>query len=168
MAQDTITVVGKSSPLPVDCTETHHLKYTKQGSHNIRSLVVDDDNTILTYVSNMLVKLGFQKVETAQTKPEVMNRLTDGPYHLLITDLEMPDMNGYQLSDTIKKEAHDTKVIIMTGRPEKDCLEMITTGRVDGWIFKPFGFYDLRNMLGRLGVLNDNSPGTRAYHSDCD
>jgi len=54
----------------------------------------------------------------------------------------MPDMNGYHLTQTIKKNAHETKTIIMTGRHENDCLKMMTSQRVDGWLFKPFVLKD--------------------------
>lgn len=136
-------VAVSASPLDMDGRRTHHLKQYKPSAHLIRCLVVDDDRTILKYVARMLAMLGFQEVETAQRQPEVMEKLVTGPYALLITDLEMPDMNGYHLTQKIKKNAHETKVIIMTGRPEDDCLEMMASQWVDGWLFKPFGLKKL-------------------------
>lgn len=138
------------SPLAMEGGRTPHLKEYKPIAHLFRCLVVDDDRTILKYVARMLAMLGFQEVETAQRQPEVMNKLITGPYALLITDLEMPDMNGYHLAQTIKKNAHETKVIIMTGRAEDDCLEMMASQRVDGWLFKPFGLKQLGPMLSLL------------------
>ena len=143
-------VAVSPSPLAMDGKRTRHLKQHKPSAHLIRCLVVDDDHTILKYVAHMLAMLGVQEVETAQRQPEVMEKLITGPYALLITDLEMPDMNGYHLAQTIKKNAHETKVIIMTGRPEDDCLEMMASQRVDGWLFKPFGLKQLGPMLSLL------------------
>jgi DNA-binding response OmpR family regulator len=67
---------------------------------------------------------------------------------------------------------HDTTVIIMTGRPEDDCLEMMATRWVDGWLFKPFGLKELRNLLQRLGLLKDRYltraqpiPATEYWHT---
>lgn len=99
-------VAVSASPLAMDGRRTRHLKQNKPSVHPIRCLVVDDDQTILKYVTHMLAMLGFKEVETAQRQPEVMNKLIAGPYALLITDLEMPDMNGYHLTQTIKKHAH--------------------------------------------------------------
>lgn len=144
-------VAVSASPLAMDGRWTRHLKQYKPSAHLIRCLVVDDDRTILKYVARMLAMLGFQEVEIAQRQPEVMNKLIAGPYALLITDLEMPAMNGYHLAQKIKKNAHETKVIIMTGRPEDDCLEMMATRWVDGWLFKPFGLKKLGSMLSFLG-----------------
>ncbi|MDY6822768.1 MAG: hypothetical protein SWH68_03080 [Thermodesulfobacteriota bacterium] len=42
---------------------------------------------------------------------------------------------------------------IMTGRHEDDCLEMMISRWVDGWLFKPFGLKELRSMLLSLGLL---------------
>jgi CheY-like chemotaxis protein len=131
---------------------TRHLKQYKPSAHLIRCLVVDDDRTILKYVARMLAMLGFQEVEIAQRQPEVMNKLIAGPYELLITDLEMPDMNGCHLAQTIKKNTHEIKVIIMTGRHKDDCLEIMASQWVDGWLFKPFGLKKLDSMLSLLEV----------------
>jgi CheY-like chemotaxis protein len=148
-------MTGYSNPPPSAAMETHYLKQKQQNSYPLRSLVVDDDNMILETVTQMLVGLGCREVETAQKKPEVMNKLTAGPYDLLVTDLEMPDMNGYHLTQKVKKEMHDTKVIIMTGRPMADCLEMMAARWVDGWLFKPFGLKELQSMLQWLGLFKD-------------
>ena len=147
------TVENKASSLASRCFETPYPKQKRKGAHPVRSLVVDDDNTILNYVAQMLTNIGLQTVKTAQKIPEVMNELATGSYDLLVTDLEMPDINGYQLAHEIKKEAHDIKVIIMTGRPEEACLDMMATQRADGWLFKPFGLNELRSKLKGLGLV---------------
>jgi CheY-like chemotaxis protein len=133
--------------------ETHYPHQTKRNRRNLRCLVVDDDKIVLKFVAFMLSRLGYHKVDTAQEKPELMNKLATGSYDILVTDLEMPDMNGFDLSHKIRKEVHDTKVIIMTGRHKSECLEMMKAEWVDGWLFKPFGVKELRSKLIGLGVV---------------
>jgi CheY-like chemotaxis protein len=132
--------------------ETYDPVQNKQGGHHLRSLVVDGDYTILSVVARMLTKLGYHGVETAQENSEAMTKLTLGHYDLLVTDLEMPGMNGYHLTRKIKNERRDTKVIIMTGHAKHECGEMMVTRWVDGWLFKPFGLMELRNMLLHVGL----------------
>lgn len=152
-----VRTVGNRPPLSdVDVEKIHLLNSGGQDGHHLRSLVVDDDHTMTDIVAHMLTLIGFKNVQTAQNRPEVMERLNQRPFDLLVTDLEMPDMNGFHLSKKIKQEMHDTKVIIMTGRHEDDCLEMMATQWVDGWLFKPFGWKDLRAMIQRLGLLKNN------------
>ena len=145
-------VENRPPPFAVDDIEMHHRKQKKPVAHPLRCLVVDDDGNVLKIVADMLTMIGFQRVDTAQMKPELMNKLATGSYDLLVTDLEMPDMNGFDLSHRIKKEVHDTKVIIMTGRHKNECLEMMQTGWADGWLFKPFGVKELCSKLTGLGL----------------
>ena len=145
------TVENRSPSLLMGGVEPNDRQFRRAG-HQLRCLVVDDDGNVLKIVADMLSMIGFQRVDTAQMKPELMNKLATGSYDLLVTDLEMPDMNGFDLSHRIKKEVHDTKVIIMTGRHKKECLEMMETGWVDGWLFKPFGVKELRSKLIGLGL----------------
>lgn len=159
----TNTIVGRASPVFTGDRETHYAEPNKQGRYHLRSLVVDDDHIVLSVVARMLAKLGYHGVETAQKEPEAMTKLTQGPYDLLVTDLEMPDMNGYHLTQKIKNETKDTKVIIMTGLAKHECEEMMVTPWVDGWLFKPFGLEALRDMLLHLGVLeHENTAFARA------
>ena len=149
-----LTIESKPFPSDPGDTEAHSLKRKSQGGRRLHSLVVDDNDTILNYVAQMLTQLGC-RVDTAKEKPEVMNKVTSGTYDLLVTDLEMPEINGYHLIQRIKKETIGTKAIIMTGRPEGDCLDMMATRWVDGWLFKPFGLNELRAMLKWLRLLKD-------------
>jgi two-component system chemotaxis response regulator CheY len=144
---------GNHAPAQADGgTNTPYPHQTNRDRRNLRCLVVDDDKIILKFVAFMLSRLGYHKVDTAQERPELMNKLATGPYDILVTDLEMPDMNGFDLSHKIKKEVHDTKVIIMTGRHKNECLEMMDARWVDGWLFKPFGVKELRSKLIGLGL----------------
>jgi DNA-binding response OmpR family regulator len=152
MTYASITVENKPPPMAAGDIALHQRKQKKPGAYPLRCLVVDDDGNILKFVSHMLTMIGFQKVDTARKKPELMSKLATGPYDLLVTDLEMPDMNGFHLSQMIKKEMHDTKVIIMTGRHKNDCLDMMESQWVDDWLFKPFGLQELLHKLRGLGL----------------
>jgi CheY-like chemotaxis protein len=152
MASSTQTDESQVPALAVGGEMARYQHQQNKNRRNIRCLVVDDDKIILKFVAFMLSSLGYPKVDTAQAKPELMNKLTKGPYDILVTDLEMPDMNGFDLSHKIKKEVHDTKVIIMTGRHKNECLEMMDARWVDGWLFKPFGVKELRSKLIGLGL----------------
>ena len=60
-------------------------------------LVVDDDHVTRQLVSRMIEGLGFQ-VETANGGIPAMHYLNQSEYDVLVTDLQMPDMDGYALS----------------------------------------------------------------------
>jgi two-component system capsular synthesis sensor histidine kinase RcsC len=153
MTVDVHTVENRPPPSDMGGTKIHPLNSTKQSGNHLRSLVVDDDHMILKFVARMLTMLGFQGVDTAQKQPEVVRMLATGPYDLIVTDLEMPDMNGYHLTHRIKRQMQDANVIIMTGRHKDECLELMASRWVDGWLFKPFGLNELRDMIRLFGLL---------------
>lgn len=62
-----------------------------------RCLIIDDHREIINIVSLMLSGCGY-RLETADNKRDVISKLAATSYDLIVTDLEMPDMNGYQLA----------------------------------------------------------------------
>ena len=87
------TVENRSPSLLMGGVEPNDRQFRRAG-HQLHCLVVDDNEYVLKFVAYLLTKIGFLKVDTAQMKPELMNKLATGSYDLLVTDFEMPDMNG--------------------------------------------------------------------------
>ncbi len=115
----------------------------------LRILVVDDDECLLQTVQQMVEALGF-RTDAANGGLAAMRCLSRSRYDLMITDLQMPDMDGYRLSGWLKKKSKDTKVIVMTGMVPGDVVDYMHTGIVDSWMFKPFSLNSLGGLLGEL------------------
>ena len=115
-----------------------------------RILIVDDNPDILKLVSKMAVCLGYQPT-TAENGVDALYYLTRGHYDLVITDYEMPFIDGYQLADQIKEKHFGTKVIIMTGHCEKEVEDLLDgSGIVDGLLLKPFNLEAMREKIERV------------------
>jgi len=133
-------------------------KLKKRSSNNpLRCLVIDDQRDVLDLVAKMLAALGY-RVDTASNKLGVVSMLTTNSYDLIVTDLKMPDMNGYRLAIEVKSKIQSAKVVIMTGCAESECTEMMSSEWADGWIFKPFGLNELINKLRDLGLSKAEYP----------
>jgi CheY-like chemotaxis protein len=113
-------------------------------------MIVDDDAVVLQLVKRIFESFGYE-VATANGSAEAMADLSVKQYDLVLTDLEMPGMNGYRLGMCVKADSPATRVVIMTGRCRTDIPHSMTDGSMDGWIFKPFGLADMCNTLERLG-----------------
>jgi CheY-like chemotaxis protein len=100
-------------------------------------------------VSLLLQNLGMT-VDAANCGPAAIECLRSCGYDFVVTDLEMPGMDGYKLAARIKLQTPLTKVIIMTGRSPFELEEKMNAGVVDRWLFKPFGGYELRTTLSKL------------------
>lgn len=114
-----------------------------------RVLVVDDEEFMLDIVGRMLQALGFE-VALARGGLEAIESLSRSRYRLVITDLQMPDMNGHALAGWIKHHFQDVAVIIMTGNNPESIRDYVKSGTADRWIFKPFNLNALKTMLGEF------------------
>ena len=122
---------------------------TLSGGVPLSALVVDDDHCLLEVVHQMMAALGF-RVDAATGGIAAMRYLSQAKYDLVVTDLQMPDMDGYALSGWLKHKSKDTKVIVMTGSTHSNVVKYMKTGIVDRWMFKPFSLTELAEIVGEL------------------
>ncbi|MFB3888069.1 MAG: response regulator [Candidatus Bathyarchaeia archaeon] len=85
-------------------------------------LIIDDNEAILHVLGRILTKQGYN-VETARTGNEALEKLSERSFQLAIIDLDLPDMNGFELHKIIGTRSPATKRIILTGLPPKRDLE---------------------------------------------
>ena len=135
-----------------DNSACYHVR-SGNGVSAYRCLVADDDPTILRLVAEMLSELSFQ-VDTAEDGRKAFDRISAHSYDLVVTDLEMPEMNGFLLASRTKHLSGGTKTVIMTGRCHAEVFGMMSTAIVDAWLFKPFGLNELCQTLDDLKIFN--------------
>jgi len=77
-------------------------------------LIVDDEEIILETLVTLIKKFDY-KCETASNGREAYEKLKKQLYDLVITDINMPEMNGLELLKIINKEYPNTDVVVLTG-----------------------------------------------------
>jgi len=117
----------------------------------LTALVVDDSPSTLKLAAAMLKKLGYE-VRTAGEGAEALFHFHNSPCELVLTDYEMPAINGYQLGRKIKSKAPEIRVVIMTGLGRAAVAGLISDETIDGWLFKPFYLEELKTLLERVGL----------------
>jgi CheY-like chemotaxis protein len=120
-------------------------------------LVVDDEPIALNVLAKMLEKLGYF-VETALGSQEAITRLVGAAYSTVITDFDMPTLNGQQLAGWIKQHHPRTKVVIMTGFSSAETVRLKTGGDIDALLFKPIGLKELRDLISDLDLSDPFHP----------
>lgn len=103
----------------------------------LRVLVVDDDKTNLLLIEHYLENLVLH-VETASDGLTALQSFRRSWHDLVITDLQMPYMDGYTLATYVKRESANTVVFIMTGSGRFEVEDYMKAATVDAWFFKPF------------------------------
>jgi YesN/AraC family two-component response regulator len=100
-------------------------------------LIVDDEEGIICTLKNHL-KLEGYSVDTAQSAVEAFGKVKRDKYHIILTDIMMPEMDGIELLREIKSYDALTQVIMMTGYSTMDkTLSALEFGAND-YILKPF------------------------------
>ena len=118
--------------------------------HNV--LVVDDSKTELHHLSSLLTRNGFA-VRTAENGEEAMRRLAEETPDLILMDVVMPGLNGFQLTRSITRDPRWTRVpvIMCTSKnQETDKVWGMRQGARD-YIVKPVNGDEL---LGKIKALN--------------
>jgi len=104
-----------------------------------RILIVDDEQVICQLFQHTLKKRGYF-AETANDGQEALNLCRVQPYHIVITDLKMPRLDGISLLREIKANWPDTEVIVITGYATiESAIEAMKIGASD-FILKPVNF----------------------------
>ena len=114
-----------------------------------RCLVVDDDTIVMRLVADLLSELGYQ-VDMAENGSKALQKIRVCAYDFVLSDLDMPLVNGFLLASRIKSHSRDIRTIIMTGRCHAEVLGLMTTVVVDAWLFKPFNLDELCRVLDDL------------------
>jgi CheY-like chemotaxis protein len=128
-----------------------------------RILVADDNKTIQDVVSKILDFMGFE-VALAGNGVEALALFIENSFDLVLTDLEMPIMDGWSLTHCIKERSPNTPVVLMTGADRETVWKKAERGPVDSVIFKPFRLEDLqRTVQGALAFREGEQGIMRAF-----
>ena len=100
-------------------------------------LVVDDNDTIRGVVSQMLCRLGFA-VLSADSGEKGLALFLKNKFDLVMTDFNMPGMDGINLAHLIKEKSPSTQVVLMTAENKEVILSKIKGTAVAKALFKPF------------------------------
>ncbi|MBA3027517.1 MAG: response regulator [Desulfobacteraceae bacterium] len=116
-------------------------------------LVVDDDELIQTMLAHIINNLGHS-VFLVNNGHEGIHALRYRPFDLIITDLEMPKMDGIGLVSAVRTQSIQTPVILMTGSAREDVMRRASKVRIDHILFKPFHLTEVKSVINKL--LNPN------------
>lgn len=122
-----------------------------------RILVVDDEKQIRDSIKSLLEDTELYSVQTAQDGEAAINLLKQQTFDLLITDYNMPKMNGYELFKRCKIVNSELPVVFITGNIFNEGVieEIKSQGNVD-CIYKPFDAKDLFKIVNIIIRKNTN------------
>ena len=139
-------------------------------SDNISILVADDDTIIVETLTSALKRLGF-KTTPAFDGQEALSLYEEEAFDIVITDLQMPKMDGMELLKTIKQKNEEAIVLVITGYGTiRSAVEAVKAGAFD-FIPKPFQLDELEIVLNKAlkakelfkSIIAENKAYMEAY-----
>ncbi|MBS0174056.1 MAG: Hpt domain-containing protein [Nitrospira sp.] len=114
------------------------LESAQRGATQLPLLLIDDSLSIRKFVGRMLESAGYM-VETAVDGEEGCRKAMVQPYQLIISDLEMPKLNGYEVIQALRArpQTHSIPILVMTTRAGEKHRQMAVSVGASGYIAKP-------------------------------
>ena len=112
-------------------------------------LVVDDEEALRTVLSGELANEGYD-VKAAADGDEAISEVEKSPFDLVLLDIKMPRMSGFEVLKYIKVNHAKTKVVMLTGFADlKNAIESKKLG-ADDFVSKPYDLVDLLTTIERV------------------
>lgn len=122
----------------------------------LRIMVVDDMSTSRGLITQALDDMGVRQVESAADGMSALQRMATWPVHLVISDMNMPGMNGLQLLHALRTNPKTRQVgfLLITGKADRQIIETGQKLGMNNFLPKPFQPKDLVKAIeaitGRL------------------
>ena len=120
----------------------------------MKILVVDDFSTMRRIIKNLLRDLGFNNTDEADDGLTALPMLKSGKYDLLVTDWNMPGMQGIDLLKAVRADGDENlkniPVLMVTAEQKKEQIVEAAQAGVNGYIVKPFTALILKEKLEKI------------------
>ena len=123
---------------------------------NMNILIVDDSNTMLRIIRNLLKQLGFNNVDEATDGTMALDKIKSKSYGLVISDWNMEPMTGLELLKQVRSSNDNFKnipLIMVTAESKTENVIAAKQAGVNNYIVKPFNAETLKSKMA--SVLGD-------------
>jgi two-component system chemotaxis response regulator CheY len=119
---------------------------------SIHVLIVDDQMSIRSLVRSGLNQLGVVHIAEAADGVDAMKSLLLNPVHLIISDFNMPNMDGLALLKAVRANPPTAKTafIMLTGRADRELVQKAVQFGVNNYLVKPFNVQVLKGKIEQV------------------
>jgi len=119
---------------------------------DLKFLIVDDFSTMRRIVRNLLKEIGYNNADEAEDGAVALSKLKNGNFNFVVSDLNMPNMNGFELLSNIRADAElkHLPVLLVTAEAKKEDIVTAAQMGASGYIVKPFTKATLEEKLSKI------------------
>lgn len=118
----------------------------------IKVMIVDDQASMRAMIRQALQSLGFKDLRDKSGAMEALVALREDRVHLIISDYNMPDMDGLQFLEAVRKDPvlGKTVFIMLTGSADREIVQKAAALGVNNYVVKPFSPAALKEKIERV------------------
>ena len=118
----------------------------------IKVMVVDDQTSMRAMIRRTLQDLGFKDVRDKPSAPEALSAVRNDRVHLIISDYNMPEMDGLQFLEQVRSDPviGKTVFIMLTGSSDREVVQKAAALGVNNYVVKPFAPAALKEKIERV------------------
>jgi len=119
---------------------------------DMKFLIVDDFSTMRRIVRNLLKEIGYTNADEAEDGAAALAKLKGGNFDFVVSDINMPNMNGFELLSQIKADAatKHLPVLMVTAEAKKEDIVTAAQAGAAGYIVKPFTKATLEEKVNKI------------------
>lgn len=120
--------------------------------NDMKFLIVDDFSTMRRIVRGLLKEIGYNNAEEAEDGAIALNMLKNNKFDFVVSDINMPNMSGFDLLAAIKKEdsLKHLPVLMVTAEARKEDIVRAAQDGAAGYIVKPFTKATLEEKVAKI------------------
>ena len=119
---------------------------------DMKFLIVDDFSTMRRIVRGLLKEIGYNNAEEAEDGAVALNMLRNSKFDFVVSDINMPNMNGFELLSEVKKDESlkHLPVLMVTAEARKEDIVRAAQDGAAGYIVKPFTKATLEEKVTKI------------------
>jgi two-component system chemotaxis response regulator CheY len=120
--------------------------------NDMKFLIVDDFSTMRRIVRGLLKEIGYNNAEEAEDGAAALNMLKGAKFDFVVSDINMPNMNGFELLAAVKKDdsLKHIPVLMVTAEARKEDIVRAAQDGAAGYIVKPFTKATLEEKVQKI------------------
>jgi len=136
----------------IDYIEPEELTLENYEVEELKVLLVDDSLTARNHIKRVLESLGIEAISTAKNGVDAVKLISTEEFDLIVTDLNMPEMDGEQLTQFVRNEMGNTyiPILMVTSEHDQARLASVQQAGVSAICDKPFEPSSVREILYRV------------------
>jgi two-component system, chemotaxis family, chemotaxis protein CheY len=121
-------------------------------TENMRFLIVDDFSTMRRIIRNILKEIGYTNADEAEDGQAALQKLRSSEFDFVVSDINMPNMNGFQLLQSIRADEtlKGLPVLMVTAEARKEDIVTAAQSGASGYIVKPFTKATLEEKVQKI------------------